>query len=71
LADHCINYDLGNACLGFVNAISSVGLMIDAGLIEYGLIVDGENSREVVEATIQRLNSPTPLRNRSGTSSPP
>ena len=58
LADHCINYDVGNACLGFVNAISSVGLMIDAGVLDYGLIVDGENSREVVEATIDRLRKP-------------
>ena len=58
LADHCINYDLGNACLGFVNAMASVGMMIDAGLIDYGLIVDGENSREVVEATIDRLGQP-------------
>ena len=54
----CINYDVGNACLGFVNAISSVGLMIDAGVLDYGLIVDGENSREVVEATIDRLRKP-------------
>jgi 3-oxoacyl-[acyl-carrier-protein] synthase III len=58
LADHCINYDIGNACLGFVNAIASVGMMIDAGLLDYGLIVDGENSREVVEATIDRLRKP-------------
>ena len=58
LADHCINYDIGNACLGFVNAMTSVGMMIDAGLIDYGLIVDGENSREVVEATIERLSKP-------------
>lgn len=58
LADHCINYDIGNACLGFVNAIASVGMMIDAGLVDYGLIVDGENSREVVEATIDRLRRP-------------
>jgi 3-oxoacyl-[acyl-carrier-protein] synthase-3 len=58
LADHCINYDIGNACLGFVNAMTSVGLMIDNGLIDYGLIVDGENSRQVVEATIDRLNNP-------------
>jgi 3-oxoacyl-[acyl-carrier-protein] synthase III len=58
LADHCINYDLGNACLGFVNAMASMGMMIDAGLIDYGLIVDGENSREVVEATIDRLRQP-------------
>lgn len=58
LPDHCINYDIGNACLGFVNAIASVGMMIDAGHIDYGLIVDGENSREVVEKTIQRLQKP-------------
>jgi 3-oxoacyl-[acyl-carrier-protein] synthase III len=58
LADHCINYDIGNACLGFVNAMGSVGMMIDAGLLDYGLIVDGENSREVVEATIERLKQP-------------
>lgn len=58
LADHCINYDIGNACLGFVNAMASVGLMIEAGLVDYGLIVDGENSREVVESTIERLQRP-------------
>jgi len=58
LADDCINYDMGNACLGFVNAMASVGMMIDAGLVDYGLIVDGENSREVVEATIERLRLP-------------
>ena len=58
LADHCINYDMGNACLGFVNAMANVGMMIDAGLMDYGLIVDGENSREVVEATIDRLRKP-------------
>lgn len=58
LSDHCINYDIGNACLGFVNAMASVGMMIDKGLVDYGLIVDGENSREVVEATIDRLQQP-------------
>ena len=58
LAEHCLNYDIGNACLGFVNAIGSMGMMIDSGLLDYGLIVDGENSREVVEATIDRLGRP-------------
>jgi len=58
LADHCINYDIGNACLGFVNAMTSVGMMIDAGILDYGLIVDGENSREVMEATVDRLSRP-------------
>lgn len=58
LADHCINYDIGNACLGFINGMASVGMMIDNGLIDFGLVVDGENSREVVEATIERLQQP-------------
>ncbi|VTR68555.1 3-Oxoacyl-(Acyl carrier protein) synthase III [Desulfosarcina cetonica] len=58
LADHCISYDIGNACLGFVNAMASLGMMIDAGFVDYGLIVDGENSRDVVAATLDRLRKP-------------
>lgn len=58
LSSKCMNYDLGNACLGFVNGMINVGLMIEAGLIKYGLIVNGESSREVIEATIARLQSP-------------
>ena len=57
LPPECINYDIGNACLGFMNAMITVTLMIEAGLIRYGLIVDGEGSREAVEATIQRLQA--------------
>ena len=29
--------------------------MIDAGLCDYALVVDGEDAREVQEATIERL----------------
>ena len=46
-------YDMGNACLGFINGMASVGMMIDTGLVDYGLIVDGENSREVVELLLE------------------
>lgn len=58
LSPECINFDIGNACLGFVNAISTTAMMIEKGLIKYGLIVDGENSHEVVESTIKILQSP-------------
>ncbi len=58
LSSHCVNYDIGNACLGFVNAIDTMILMIEAGMIDYGLVVDGETSREAVEATIERLQAP-------------
>ena len=59
LSPACINYDIGNACLGFLNAMVSVSLMINAGMIRYGMIVDGEGAREPVEATIQRLRADT------------
>lgn len=57
LSPTCINYDIGNACLGFMDAMATVALMIEAGQIRYGLIVDGEGSRDVVEATLARLTS--------------
>jgi 3-oxoacyl-[acyl-carrier-protein] synthase-3 len=51
----CMNYDISNACLGFLNGMTSVGMMIEAGLIDYGLVVDGEGSQEAVMATVRRL----------------
>ncbi|MFH2220422.1 MAG: 3-oxoacyl-ACP synthase III [Pseudomonadota bacterium] len=53
----CVNYDIGNACLGFLDGMITMILMIEAGLIRYGMVVDGEGSREVVEATIDRLKA--------------
>jgi len=57
LSPACINYDIGNACLGFMNAMVTISLMIESGMIQYGLIVDGEGSQEVMNATINRLQS--------------
>jgi len=59
LGEHCMNFDLGNACLGFVNGMDMVGNMIDRAQIEYGIVVCGESSRFVTEQTIERLLSPT------------
>ncbi|RAL24004.1 3-oxoacyl-ACP synthase III [Lujinxingia litoralis] len=58
LGSHCLNFDVGNACLGFLNGVMIVGDMIERGSIEFGMIVDGESSLEVIEATIARLNEP-------------
>ena len=52
----CQNFDVTNACLGFVNGIEIAGAMIDAGLVEYALVVNGEDARVVQEATIARLS---------------
>lgn len=52
----CLNFDVANACLGFVNGMHLAGVMIDAGQIDYALIVDGEGTREVYDNTINHLN---------------
>ena len=54
----CQNFDVTNACLGFVNGMELAAAMIDSGFVEYALIVNGEDSRPVQERTIERLNSP-------------
>jgi 3-oxoacyl-[acyl-carrier-protein] synthase-3 len=58
LSSACINFDLANACLGFMNAMQIAGNMIDSGQIEYALIVDGEGSRYTQERTLERLAGP-------------
>jgi 3-oxoacyl-[acyl-carrier-protein] synthase III len=56
LPSWCLNFDLSNACLGFVNALQVAGNMIDSGQINYALIVDGEGSRELQTMTLERLS---------------
>jgi 3-oxoacyl-[acyl-carrier-protein] synthase-3 len=58
LPETCMNFDLGNACLGFVNGMDMVGNLIDRGQIDYAVLVDGETSRQITEATIERLLDP-------------
>ncbi len=53
----CQNFDVTNACLGFVNGIEIAAAMIDSGLIDYALVVDSEDSTPVQEATIARLSA--------------
>ncbi len=55
LPTSCMNFDLANACLGFVNGMQLAATMIDAGHIEYAVVVDGEGSRRTQELTIERL----------------
>jgi 3-oxoacyl-[acyl-carrier-protein] synthase-3 len=58
LASACMNFDVGNACLGFVNGVHLAAAAIDAGTIDYALIVDGENSRHTQQVTLERLTRP-------------
>lgn len=58
LADNCLNFDVGNACLAFLNGMDIASRMIERTEIDYALIVDGESSRPITEATIERLLNP-------------
>ncbi len=58
LNEDCINFDVGNACLAFLNAVSIAAGWIEQRLVDSVLIVDGEDSREVLESTIHYLLGP-------------
>jgi acyl-CoA:acyl-CoA alkyltransferase len=62
LPTSCLNFDLANACLGFLNAIQLSATMIDAGRIDYALVVVGEGARHTHQATLKRLARPDATR---------
>jgi len=52
----CQVYDVSNACLGLLNGILQVANMIELGQIRAGLVVGTEDSRALLESTIDELN---------------
>ncbi len=61
LADDCLIYDVSNACLGLLNGIVQLANMIELGQIKAGIVVGTEDSRPLVETTIETLNRDTSL----------
>ena len=51
-------FDVSNACLGFLNAMTIAASMIESGQIERALICSGENGRPLVDNTIKALQNP-------------
>lgn len=50
-----IMFDISNACLGFLNGMTSLANMIELGQVKRGLIVAGESSRHLITSTIDQL----------------
>lgn len=48
-------FDVSNACLGFLNALTIAGGMIESGQIKCAMVVAGENGRPLVEQTLRTL----------------
>ncbi len=57
LAPSATNFDITNACLGFVNGMDLAATLIDAGQIDYAVVVAGEDAKNVQEATVENLLS--------------
>lgn len=55
LPSSAINFDITNACLGFVNGMSLAASMIEASQIRYAMIVNGEDADEIQVNTVDRL----------------
>src|SRR5207248_5302045 len=56
LPENCLVYDVSNACLGLLNGILQVASLIELGQIRAGLVVGTEDSRTLLESTIDALN---------------
>jgi len=48
-------FDLSNACLGFLNALTVAAGLIESGQIRCALVASGENGRPLVEQTLRTL----------------
>jgi 3-oxoacyl-[acyl-carrier-protein] synthase-3 len=57
-------FDVSNACLGFLNSLTILGAMVEAGQIRCGLVVAGENGRPLVERTVRHLQTAPLNRNQ-------
>lgn len=55
LPSSAINFDIANACLGFINGMSLAATMIDSGQIRYAVVVAGEDADDIQVNTIERL----------------
>lgn len=55
LPSSAINFDVANACLGFINGMALAATMIDSGQIRYAVVVAGEDADDIQVNTIERL----------------
>ncbi|KGM13566.1 3-oxoacyl-ACP synthase III [Cellulomonas bogoriensis] len=62
LPSSAVNFDIANACLGFVNGMTLAAQLIDSGQIEYAVVVNGEDADEIQVNTIERLCRDTATR---------
>jgi acyl-CoA:acyl-CoA alkyltransferase len=60
----CRFFDVGNACVGFLDAITIIADMIELGRVDTGMVVAAEGSREVTLSTIDAFLKEMPSSQR-------
>lgn len=55
LPHRSVMFDISNACLGFLNGMTTLAGMIELGQVRRGLVVAGESGRQLVRTTIDQL----------------
>lgn len=65
LPETAVNFDISNACLGVLSGMMVLANMITLGQARTGLVVAAENSRPLLEATIEQLNADRSLTRRT------
>lgn len=65
LPRQCFIYDVSNACLGILSGMIQAANMIELGQIKAALVVGSEGGRQLVEHTIQTLNTDLTLTRKS------
>lgn len=55
---HVVQFDVTNACVGFLNGLHLLANMIELGQVDNGVVVCAETVTEGVRATLQRLAAP-------------
>jgi 3-oxoacyl-[acyl-carrier-protein] synthase III len=50
-------FDISNACLGFINGMVTLANMIELGQVRAGIVVGCENSKRLIDTTIDKLST--------------
>jgi len=65
LSPTALIFDISNACLGFLDGMVMLANMIELGQVTNGLIVSGETAEDLLESTIQALQTDETLTRKS------
>lgn len=65
LSENCQIFDVSNACLGILTGMIQAANMIELGQIDAAVVVGTEDSRSLLETTIDQMNSDLTLTRQS------